>query len=1323
MQVKHDCTDAKQVISESALIPYQAVHSLGSGASLVLAPHPDDEVFGCAGAIMRQVAAGYAVTVIILTDGGGFETDAAKRAAYVAQRRQESRAAAALLGYGEPLFWEYPDRELPYDEAVVRRISDVLAHTNARWLYAPSPYELHPDHRQLSLAALEVVRRIGSPLSLVFYEISAPLPPNRLLDISDLFERKRQAIQCFTSQLAVRAYERHVAALNRYRTYTLPESVQAAEGYWVLDAAAVLHMQHEPYLAIAKQWRMQSALPLADVPLVSVMIRTMGRAELAEAITSVALQTYPRIEIVVVDARGTGQLQIEQLQQRFPLRIVNADTQMHLNRGAAANLGLESARGEYLIFLDDDDWFLPEHIAGLIDALLSNPHLRVAYGATECIQRNTSGAWELTYTFNQPFDRIRLLIENYIPMHAALFHRSILQAGCRIDESFDIYEDWDFWIQLANCTEFIFVNRVGAIYRLGQNSGFGLTGSSASIERGLQALFSKWRTLWSDEQVTAIANYAKYRSMYHELRELFDNQQQQLIAAQADLQSALVRERETLAREQILRNENAILSETSAATHQLVDEQQTAISNQDKVIENQSRDIKRLSDQLFNMESSTSWKITAPMRAAVIQGRRIAHTGRVAFYFTKQNLQLTWQIWHAQGMRAVFVRGARKLARLLRRNANTELPVRDWRLEQQIHPLAFPVVTSPLVSIIIPVHNQPSYTFSCLQALLEYSAAHIATEIIVVDDHSAHETMQMLGQISGIRTLRNPGARGFVNACNFGATHAQGAYLVFLNNDTLVSADWLEELLAVFSRFPDAGLVGARLVYPDGRLQAAGGVVWRDGSAAHVGWGQAANAPEYSYVRKVDYCPGACIAVPRSLFDALGQFSSAFAPAYYEDADLAFKVRAAGREVYYQPAAVIYHAEGVSMGKNTLADFKSFQTLNRQRFHSRWYEALLKQPVNHGDARLARDREVRKSILVLDKVMLTPDHDAGSLRMLRLLEELVGLGVKVVFATLYLDDREPYRSQLQQSGVEVLYSPYENTVHSYLERCGRQFDAVLLSRADVAEQLMDTVAKLAPQALRIFDTVDLHYLREERLAALEESAALARAAAARKQTELSLMSKAHVTLVVSPFEQAVLKQEDASLRIEVVSTIHDVHGSAADYAEREGLLFIGSFNHPPNVDAMLYYVREILPRIHQALGAVPTWIIGSDPPAEIKALAAETVIVEGFVPDLTAHFARARLSIAPLRYGAGVKGKINTSMAYGVPVIATPVAVEGMALTDKVDVMVGADAATFVEALVAVYQNPQLWQQLSTNGMRNLQQHFSRASARRTMADLLQCAE
>ena len=234
---------------------------------------------------------------------------------------------------------------------------------------------------------------------------------------------------------------------------------------------------------------------------------------------------------------------------------------------------------------------------------------------------------------------------------------------------------------------------------------------------------------------------------------------------------------------------------------------------------------------------------------------------------------------------------------------------------------------------------------------------------------------------------------------------------------------------------------------------------------------------------------------------------------------------------------------------------------------------------------------------------------------------------------------------------------------------------VVMSRHYVAVKHIDAVRSFAPRALVVFDTVDLHFLRTERQAELEGSAVARAAARAKRDEELALIRKADVTLVVSPFEQTLLAELVPDARVMVLSTIHELLPGGKPFAEREGLVFIGGFQHPPNTDAVLWYAREILPRVREALPGAKTYIVGSNVPANVRALATEDFIVTGYVPDVTSYFTGCRASIAPLRYGAGVKGKINLAMSYGLPVIATTPSIEGMHLNPGEDVLVADDPA------------------------------------------------
>ena len=219
---------------------------------------------------------------------------------------------------------------------------------------------------------------------------------------------------------------------------------------------------------------------------------------------------------------------------------------------------------------------------------------------------------------------------------------------------------------------------------------------------------------------------------------------------------------------------------------------------------------------------------------------------------------------------------------------------------------------------------------------MQEHSGELAYEVIVVDDHSTDDTHEIIGRIPGLVYLRGETNAGFIASCNRGAAAARGKYLVFLNNDTTVTEGWLSALRETFEFEPQAGLVGSKLVYPDGRLQEAGGIIWRDGSGWNRGKFQDPTKPEFNYLREVDYCSAASLMIPAALFADLGGFDPKYAPAYYEDTDLAFKVRQGGRKVLYQPLSVVLHHEGVTSGTDTSSGTKQYQEVNRATFATAW---------------------------------------------------------------------------------------------------------------------------------------------------------------------------------------------------------------------------------------------------------------------------------------------------------------------------------------------------------------------------------------------------
>jgi GT2 family glycosyltransferase len=259
------------------------------------------------------------------------------------------------------------------------------------------------------------------------------------------------------------------------------------------------------------------------------------------------------------------------------------------------------------------------------------------------------------------------------------------------------------------------------------------------------------------------------------------------------------------------------------------------------------------------------------------------------------------------------------------------------------------VVRLPSVSIVIPCHDGAEHTEACLGTLGDTLPDDFAGEIITVDDGSTDGTHELLIDASRaderIRVIRHDSSRGFLRSCNRGARAAKCDYLLFLNNDTILMPGWLQPLLRTFTDFPDAGAVGGRLLFPDGRLQEAGGLVFEDGSAAKVGYyDDDAEAPLFAYVRETDYVSAALLMTPRELFRELGGFDRRYGFGYYDDDDYCFAVRASGRGVYYQPESTIVHVEGASAGTDLSAGLKHFQVKNQALFARKWRAVLTGQP-------------------------------------------------------------------------------------------------------------------------------------------------------------------------------------------------------------------------------------------------------------------------------------------------------------------------------------------------------------------------------------------
>ena len=312
--------------------------------------------------------------------------------------------------------------------------------------------------------------------------------------------------------------------------------------------------------------------------------------------------------------------------------------------------------------------------------------------------------------------------------------------------------------------------------------------------------------------------------------------------------------------------------------------------------------------------------------------------------------------------------------------------------------MKLPECDEPLVSIIIPVYNQFHYTYNCIKSIINHTR-DVKYEVILADDVSTDKTREIENVIENLRVIHNKKNLGFLLNCNNAAKFARGKYINFLNNDTSVQRGWLSSLLSLIENDEKIGLVGSKLVYPNGLLQEAGGIFWNDASAWNYGRGKSPMAAEFNYLKEVDYISGASILISKFLWNEIGGFDERFVPAYYEDSDLAFEVCKHGYKVVYQPESVVVHFEGMSNGTDTSSGVKAYQVENKNKFYEKWKDVLKENHFENGkNVFLARDRSKnKKCILFVDHYVPTFDKDAGSRATYQHLKLMSELGYNIKF--------------------------------------------------------------------------------------------------------------------------------------------------------------------------------------------------------------------------------------------------------------------------------------------------------------------------------------
>lgn len=688
---------------------------------------------------------------------------------------------------------------------------------------------------------------------------------------------------------------------------------------------------------------------------------------------------------------------------------------------------------------------------------------------------------------------------------------------------------------------------------------------------------------------------------------------------------------------------------------------------------------------------------------------------RMVNLVTPNRLERLWYYLHTNQSAIILDR----VKRLLALGTTTPLSLHLYSSSDNPGTLLFSPCETPLVSIVIPVYNQWQTTRACLIAIRENTAT-IPYEVIIADDGSQDDTRCLAELAPGVHHIANTENLGFLRNCNKAALKARGKYLLLLNNDTQVQADWLAPLLKLAEEDEHVGIAGPMLLYPDGRLQEAGGIIWRDGSGWNYGRLDFPERPEYNYLKETDYISGACILVRKSMWDEIGGFDERYAPAYYEDTDLAFEARRRGYKVLYQPLSRVVHLEGVSHGTDLKNGIKSRQAVNQVTFRDKWAPIL---DTTHGcdprDIFRARDRSLnKKRLLFIDHYVPMRDQDAGSKSTFQYLLLMAEMGYQITFLGDNFVDYQPYTSELQQVGIEVLYGPgLQRHWKRWLTVHGKDFDYVYLSRPHITRKYLPHIRRHSSAKL-LYCGHDLHFLREERHYQLEGKRAYLQAARKWARWEEDILRQVDMGYFFSAFEIEEVRRRFPNVTVRTIplylfDEAEMSKPSRACFAGREGLLFVGGFMHVPNVDAVRWFVEKVLPLVREHLPNIVLTVVGSNPPGEISRLACDHIHITGRISDeaLLQHYRDARLVVAPLRFGAGVKGKIVEAMHHGVPTVTTTVGAEGIGDSDHA-LLIADDVATFAETVILAYTCPETWSEARRLSSEAIRKYFSKESAR-----------
>lgn len=712
---------------------------------------------------------------------------------------------------------------------------------------------------------------------------------------------------------------------------------------------------------------------------------------------------------------------------------------------------------------------------------------------------------------------------------------------------------------------------------------------------------------------------------------------------------------------------------------------------------------------LHAMRGSRSWRVTAPLRRAVAAmpalGRLLRSPGAPASGLPSAAPSPTPD---AKGALAATLRA--ELRRFLASGERLHVPDE----------------AEPDVSVLVVLFNQAHLALRCLQALRAQQGVRL--EVVLVDNASTDETGRLLERLDGVRILRNAGNRGFVLATNAAAAVARGRSLLLLNSDAFLRPGALAAALATLDEEPRAGAVGGRLVLPSGLLQEAGSIIWSDGSTQGYGRSLDPEAGVAMFRRDVDYCSGAFLLTPRAVWQRLGGFDEAYAPAYYEETDYCMRLREAGLRVLYEPAAVVDHYEfgsQVQQGDATAASLR-----NRARFRARHAAALARDHLPPGaanllPARVAATARARR-LLMIDDLLPLDVNGAGLPRARAMVAAAVAAGWSVTHLPLHQPPVAWARVRADiPATVEVIDRRGAGALGEVLADYAGLCDAILVSRPHNMALLRDVLAArpdLPGRARLIYDAEALYALREIAQAELDGQPGDPAEAERRIAAEVhACAAGAHAVTCVTEAERSQFRRHlPAATPVHRVAHLPSARVGEAGFASRRGFLLVGRLLEPgsPNWSGLAWFLRACWPLVRERLPDARLAVVGQVHP-DHAALLRPGVEVLGAVEDLQPCYDAARVFIAPVRSAAGLPIKVVEAAAAGLPVACTTLMARQMGWAEYDALAAADDPAALAAGAVALHEDAAAWQARRERALDLVRRDFSAAAFRDGLAAAL----